>query len=226
MLLRRRSDNVFLLTLVDFLIQIIFFGLFVFVVWQAVLNRGATKRYDPQDVRDAVEAAGVSDLKELIDELSKLAPVRLKGLNDTLGKDVTPEDIEKLKAALEQAGGAKGLPAAMQKLAKLEQGSDKPPCIYDIINGQRKAKILATAVGTAGTISFTGSTPELEVLLTEVDLKYSSVQSLGVREFPRVFSRVVTAHPQCRYTIVLRETTSMVTARDAAQQVFYTALRR
>lgn len=226
MLMRRRSDNVFLLTLVDFLIQIIFFGLFVFVVWHAVLNRGAEKRYDPQDVKDAVETAGVSNLKELIDELSKLAPVRLKGMNDTLGKDLTPEQVTKVREAISQAGGADGLSSAMQRLAKLEQGSDKPPCLFEMVNGQRKAKILATAVGTASSISFSGTTPELEELLAEVGLSYPLVQSLGVREFPRVFSRVLKAHPTCRYTITLRETTSMVTARDAVGQVFYTRLRK
>jgi hypothetical protein len=225
MLVRRSSDNVFLLTLVDFLIQIIFFGLLVFVVWQAVLNRGAEKRYDPQDVKDAVEAAGVSDLKELVDELSRLAPVRLKGMNDTLG-NATPEQIRQARAAIEQAGGAQGLPTAMQKLAKLEQGSDKPPCIFDVVNGQRKARVLATAVGSANAISFTGPTPELTKLLAEVGISYSAVQSVSARSFPGVFRPVLQKYPACRFTIVLRETTSMVTARDAAQQVFYTALRR
>lgn len=226
MLMRRRSDNVFLLTLVDFLIQIIFFGLFVFVVWQAVINRGAEKKYDPQDVRDAVEAAGVSNLKELVDELSKLAPVRLKGMNDTLGRDLTPEQVAKARVAIDQAGGADGLSSAMQRLAKLEQGSDKPPCLFEMVNGQRQTKTLGTAVGTASSITFSGTTPELDQLLSEVGLSYPSVQSLGVREFPRVFSRVLKAHPNCRYTIVLRETTSMVTARDAVNQIFYTKLRR
>lgn len=226
MLIPRRSDNVFLLTLVDFLIQIIFFGLFVFAVWQAVLNRGAEKRYDPQDVKDAVETAGVSNLKELIDELSKLAPVRLKGMNDTLGKDVTPEQVTQVQEAIKQAGGAEGLTTAMQRLAKLEQGSDKPPCLFEMLNGQRQSKTLGTAVGMASSISFTGSTPELEQLLAEVGLSYANVQSLGVREFPRVFSRVLKAHPNCRFTITLRETTSMVTARDAVQQIFYTKLRK
>lgn len=226
MLMRRRSDNVFLLTLVDFLIQIIFFGLFVFAVWQAVLNRGAEKKYDPQDVKDAVETAGVSSLKELVDELSKLAPVRLKGMNDALGKDLTPEQVAKAREAIQLAGGADGLSHAMQRLAKLEQGSDKPPCLFEMVNGQRQSKTLATAVGTASSITFSGSTPEFDQLLSEVGLSYPSVQSLGVREFPKVFSRVLRAHPTCRYTIVLRETTSMVTARDAVNQIFYTKLRR
>jgi hypothetical protein len=226
MLMRRRSDNVFLLTLVDFLIQIIFFGLFVFAVWHAVLNRGAEKRYDPQDVKDAVEQAGVSNLKELVDELSKLAPVRLKGMNDALGKDLTADEVKMVHEAIRQAGGADGLASAMQRLAKLEQGSDKPPCLFEMVNGQRRAKTLATAVGTGSTISFSGSTPELEQLLAELGLSYGRVQTLGVREFPRVFAGVLKVHPACRFTITLRETTSMVTARDAVGQIFYTRLRR
>ena len=222
---RRRSDNVFLLTLVDFLVQIIFFGLFIFVAYQALLNREA-KQYNPGDVQEAIERAGVSDLKELIDELSRLAPVRLKGFNDALGDKASPADVKHAADAISQAGGAQGVSDSMSRLAKLEQGSDKPPCLYDTLNGKRETRNLATAVGTASNISFTGPTPELTALLSEVGLSYGQVQSLGLREFPRTFRRVLEKHPSCRYTIVFKETTRVVDARDAAGQIFYLKLRR
>jgi hypothetical protein len=221
----QRSDSVFLLTLVDFLIQIIFFGLFIFVVYQALVSRDA-KQYDRQSVDRAVEAAGVSDLKELIDELSKLAPVTLKGFNSRLGDEAEGKQIKEAADAIKKAGGAAGVSNAMDRLAKLEKGSGLPPCLSEAANGQRKVVLLATAVGNGSTIAFTEPTPQLIKLLNEVGLSYGSVQSLGLREFPRVFQRVLQKYPNCRYTIMLRETTRMVDARDAAQQIFYTQLRR
>lgn len=56
--------------------------------------------------------------------------------------------------------------------------------------------------------------------------RYGSIQTLGLREFPRVFQRVLQKHPSCRYTIVFREMTRVVDARDAAGQIFYLRLRR
>jgi hypothetical protein len=221
----QRSDSVFLLTLVDFLVQVIFFGLFVFVVYQVMLQR-ERRGYDAATVNRAVEAAGVSNLTELVDELSKLAPVRLKGFNATLGKNADQAQVQRAAEAIREAGGASGVSDAMERLTKLERGSGLPACLDETVNGTRRAATLGSATGTDGGIVFDAPTPELTKLLDEVGLDYGSVRSLDLRNFPRVFRRVVTKHPSCRYTIVLRERTRMVGARDAAGQIFYLKLRR
>jgi hypothetical protein len=220
-----RSDSIFLLTLVDFLIQVIFFGLFIFVVYQTMLQRDR-KRYDPAAVNRAVETAGVSDLTELIDELSKLAPVRLKGFNATLGDEASEAQVRRAAEAIKEAGGASGVSDAMQRLEKLERGSGLPACIDETIGGARHAVTLASATGTGNSIVFDAPTKQLTTLLDEVGLDFASVRSLSLRDFPRVFRRILTKHPKCRYTIVFRETTRMVNARDAAGQIFYLKLRR
>lgn len=222
---QQRSDSVFLLTLVDFLVQVIFFGLFIFVVYQAMLQRDR-RRYDPAVVDRAVETAGVSDLTELVDELSKLAPIRLKGFNATLGNESDEAQVRRAAEAIREAGGAAGVSDAMQRLAKLERGSGLPACLDENVGGVRRTVTLATATGTGSGIVFDAPTPQLTRLLDEVGLDFGAVRALGLREFPRVFRRVLTKHPKCRYTIVLRETTRMVGARDAAGQIFYLKLRR
>lgn len=222
---QQRSDSVFLLTLVDFLVQVIFFGLFVFVVYQAMLQRDR-RRYDPAAVDRAVEAAGVSDLTELVDELSKLAPVRLKGFNSTLGNESDEAQVRRAADAIREAGGAAGVSNAMQRLAKLERGSGLPACLEETVGGVRRAVTLATATGTGSSIVFDAPTPQMTQMLGEIGLDFRAVRLLGLRDFPRVFRRVLTKHPNCRYTIVLRETTRMVGARDAAGQIFYLKLRR
>ncbi|MFC3442166.1 hypothetical protein ACFOKF_13395 [Sphingobium rhizovicinum] len=221
----RRSDNVFLLTLLDFLIQIIFFGLIVFVFVKEMEGK-QRESYSPKQVSDALDAAGVSNIVELNDELSKLAPVRLKGFNERLHAGDQGTDMTKAAEAIDKAGGATGLSTAMDRLAKLEQGSGKPACLYDMVDGAKKPRPLATAVGSGSTISFQSETPELAKLLQSVGLRYAEVQSLSLGQFRRTFNRVLAKQPDCRYTLDFRETTRMVDARDAAGQIFYLRIRR
>lgn len=215
----QRSDSVVLLTLVDFLIQIIFFGLLVFVFYKAAEGR-SKRNYTPAQVGKAIDAAGVSNIVELNDELTKLAPMQLKQLNKELRADGKNADIAKLIEVVNQAGGAG------EAAKKLEQGLGRPPCLVSEVTGKRQVKVLAAVTGSANTITFEAETPELHALLTEVGLKYGDIQSLPLTRFRSVFNRVVEKHPNCRYTVQLRETTGLVFARDAVQQIFYTKLRR
>jgi hypothetical protein len=220
-----RADNVFLLTLVDFLVQIIFFGLLIFVFFKESESKSRASA-SPEQVEKALDAAGVSNIVELNDELSKLAPVRLKGLNEKLHAGTKDADITRAADAIGKAGGAGGLPDAIERLAKLEEGSGKPPCISDMVGGKKQARTLATALGSATTITFQSETPDLATLLRSIGLHYSDVRSLSLTQFSRTFGRVVTAQPKCRYTLEFRETTRLVDARDAAGQIFYLKVRR
>jgi hypothetical protein len=221
----KQSDNVFLLTLVDFLVQIIFFGLLVFVFYKSTEGR-SKQSFTPEQVGKAIDAAGVSNIVELTDELTKLAPVRLKGMNERLHVGESNVDISKVADAINQAGGGAGLPNAIGRLQKLEQGADKPPCLADTVNGRRQVRVLAAAVGTATSISFAGETPELRALLGEIGMTFPQVQTLPLSRFRSVFNRVIDKRPACRYTIEFRETTRIVDARDAAGGIFYLRLRR
>lgn len=215
----RRSDSVFLLTLVDFLVQIIFFGLLIFVFYKSAEGR-SKRSFTPEQVGKAIDAAGVSNIVELTDELTKLAPVGLKGMNTKLGAGNKDADIAKAADLIEHAGGAAGL------VKKLEQGMGKPPCLSTVVNGVRQVQVLASVVGTASTITFQSETPELKALLRDLGSSYDQVRSLPVSRFAGAFNRVLTMKPHCRYTVEIRETTGLVYARDAVGQVFYTKLKR
>lgn len=222
----KKSNDIFLLTLVDFLIQVIFFSLFIFVAYQALMKDPKNHNYEPAKVAKAIEAAGVSNLTELTDELTKMAPVTLKGFNESLGADNDAESLKAAAEAIQKTGGAGELTEALNKLAKLERGSGKPSCVYETRDGERKAKLVATAVGSANSISFTATTPEFDKLLASIGLHFSDVQTLSLSAFKQKFAPVLHKYPDCRYTIILRETTQLVSARDAVQQIFYAALRR
>lgn len=223
----QRSDNVFLLTLVDFLVQIIFFGLFVSVAYQAS-QQARREKLDAEaaSLGKVLETAGVSSFTELQDELGKLAPVRLKGFNESLGSVGGGGDAEVLKKMLDETGGADGMRGKLDRLAKLEQGLGKPPCLSENRGGNRVAVPIATVVGDASSLTFTGNTPQLQAVLAGLGLSYDRVRSLGLAEFRRTFRPIVTVYPDCRHTIMLRETTRLVDARDAAQAYFYAQIRR
>jgi hypothetical protein len=215
----RESDNVFLLTLVDFLVQIIFFGLLIFVFYKS--TEGHSKRdATPEQIGKALDAAGVSNIVELTDELTKLAPVGLKGVNQALDTGNPNTNISKTIIAIKQLGGGTGL------VQKVEYGQGKAACLYDTINGQRRPRVLASAVGDDVSITFESETPELHDLLTQIGLTFPQVQNLPFNSFRSVLKPVLEKYTDCRYTIKFTETSRIVDARDAAQSIFYTQLRR
>jgi hypothetical protein len=223
----QRSDNVFLLTLVDFLVQIIFFGLFVSVAYQASQEARRNRlAIEEASLGKLLETAGVSNFIELQDELGKLAPVRLKGFNQSLGTVGGGGDVALVKKMLDDSGGVDGLRAKLDQLTKLEQALGKPPCLSENRDGKRVAIPIATVVGDSNSLTFTGNTPQLQKVLTELGLSYERVRSLGLAEFRQTFQKTVTVYPNCTHTIMLRETTRLVDARDAAQSYFYAQIRR
>ena len=223
----QRSDNVFMLTLVDFLVQVIFFGLFVFVVYQNMESTRRQRLADAEKHLDAVyDAAGVSNITELTDELGKLAPVGLKGFNTIWGEQGGGGRAGELKSVVEEAGGPDGLKAKLGRLAKLEEGLGKPPCLFELRDGKRQATPLAAVVASADTITFTANTPALQPLLDKLGLTYDGVKSMGLAQFRRTFRRVVELQPDCRYSLLFRETSRLVDPRDAAGAYFYLMIRR
>lgn len=223
----QRSDNVFMLTLVDFLVQIIFFGLFVFVVYQNMESSRRQRIAEAEKHLDTVyDAAGVSNITELTDELGKLAPVGLKGFNTIWGKQGGGGQVSEVKAIVEAAGGPAGLKDKVGRLAKLEQGLGKPPCLFEVRDGKRQGLPVAGVVASADTITFTANTPALQQLLDKLGLSYDGVRSMGLGQFRRTFRRVVELQPDCRYSLVFRETSRLVDPRDAAGSYFYLMIRR
>jgi hypothetical protein len=198
----KKNNDTFLLTLVDFLMQILFFSLFVFVAYQA-MKQSKDRDNDPSKIQEVVQAAGVSNLTELNDELSKLAPIGLKGLNARLNKDGNATDINKV-------------------LAKLDQGTDKPPCLFDMVGDKKQARALGTLVGTNSSLQFISSTADMAAVVTKFGLNAPGTKVMSLGEFTRKFQPLLIKDPGCRYLVNLKEKTKSVDTRDAVQGIFYT----
>jgi len=211
-----RRDDVFFLILVDFLVQILFFGLFLFVFYQASLQR------DQDKLKEAVDAAGVSDVSELTDDLSRLAPVKLKEFADLIKRAGGVDAVAQLLRRVSQEGGATASISRLDKLRRLE-GSDKPSCLVDQTTRQPRALMAVQASGRS--ITITQGTPDLARVVADLGVEASVGHVYSPETFQRAFSPLLSRQPQCRFYIRFEERTELVAPRRAAGSIFYLMVR-
>ncbi|MEI6335207.1 MAG: hypothetical protein WCS87_11640 [Methylococcaceae bacterium] len=219
----KRSDDVFFFTLIDFLVQVFFFGLLLYVLSQAAQIQAENARHEEEaKIQKLMNATGVSNLAELTDELSKLAPIKeLKGVSDFINKAGGLDEAKRMHKVLEDAGGAEIITMRLAKLRKLEEGSGKPPCLFNVIGDKKVNKTLAVVVATDTKISFQSSNSDLEEVLRLLGYSYDSVKELSLHEFQKTFAPLLQKSPDCRYTLRFIENTHLVYARDSARFAFY-----
>jgi hypothetical protein len=222
----KRSDDVFFFTLIDFLLQAFFFGLLLYVAAKSTNVAAEHKRVErDKQIEEVKRAAGVSNLTELTDLLTKLAPIRdLQGTADFIARAGGVEKVMSKVAMVDHAGGAESLEGKLEKLRKLEEGTGRPPCLYDEVDGKKIVRPLAVVVASDTHITFQQTNPELEKVLAMLGREFATVRELPLAEFRKAFSMLVTKKPECRYTLSFREQTRFVDARDAARFAFYLSI--
>jgi len=206
----RQTEHVLYITLIDFLLQILFFGIVVSVIY-AVAQREETRNLDPEQARDTVERirnlTGISDLTILTDELTRLGPLQPAVMHAKLGREMEKD--------ISEAGGAE---SARKILAEqnARRGQGKPSCL----DGGAK---LATFHAYPDRIELRHPlTGEMEKLLSRMGLTPSRVARLALSEFRTTFEPVKQLEPDCRYNIELVEHSFDTRPRDAARSVFIT----
>jgi hypothetical protein len=227
----KRTDDVFFFTLIDFLIQSLFFGLLLYVLGQARQQQETVSQKadaaSTSDITKFANAAGFSNLTQLADYLSKLAPVSdFKGMADFFSAAGGIKEVKAAVGLVQAAGGTKTVTTDLNKLRKFEEGTGKPPCLFDIVGGKKVVKSLATVTATESMIQFEATNPELEIALALLGRSFNSVQSLPLAEFSKTFAPLVQRKSECRYTLRFLETTRFVDARDAARLAFYLNIRK
>lgn len=235
----KRTDDVFFFTLVDFLLQAFFFGLLLYA-FNASKQQEEKQKQAPKDkqIATAQNLAGVSNLTELVDFLTRLQPVdrlrgwadffsrnggvvKAQGIIDAVDKAGGVEKVGPALHAVAQAGGVEKVTAGMERLRKFDEQFGKPPCLYDEVAGKKTARTLATVVAEDTVIRFQGSNDSLVEVLRLLGTTYPAVETLPVAEFRRVFQPLTQKRPDCRYTLRVQELTQLVTARDAVETTFY-----
>jgi len=227
----RRSDDVFFFTLIDFLLQVFFFGLLLFVVGQTLQQDEKNTRDKEEKKREELfKSAGVSSITELTDLLTKMAPLEnLRGTSDFMARNGGYEGVEAAVAAASAAGGAEKVSelntqvAAMSdRIAKLE-GWGKVSCIPNItVNGAVQPKSIATVIVTDDQITLESPEPEMQALLRSMNLEFQDVQQLSLSSFKSTFAPVVTRQPECRYFLKMVRRTGIYDSVAAVWSAFRT----
>ncbi len=189
----KRSDDVFFFTLIDFLLQIFFFGLLLFVVGQLLQQEDSAKRVkDDQAVEKLLKATGISNITELTDILSKMAPLdQLRGTSDFLAKNGGTKGVESAVAAAKAVGGVEKIglmkdqvKVLSDRVSELEGGWGKVSCIPNVVvNGKLRPKSIARVIVNDGTIILEDPTPEMTQLLGSLGIEYNAVRELGLSAF-------------------------------------------
>lgn len=227
----RRSDDVFFFTLIDFLLQVFFFGLLLFVVGQSLQNdKERDHEKERQEVERIKEAAGVSNITELTDALTKMAPLKeLLGTSDFIQRNGGFKNIEAAVNAASAAGGvdkvsslAVDMKTMGERLAKLE-GWGKVSCIQnEMVNGKLQPKSVATVVVSDRSIRLDDPTPEMHVMLQSLGLGFDSVRELDLADFRKAFAPLVMKHPECRYFLRVVTKTQFLDPMRAVWSAFRT----
>jgi hypothetical protein len=208
----KRDDAVFFFTFIDLLVQIVFFGLLLYALSEAAASKQA---------RELRAVTGTSDLTELTDELTRLVPPNeAKLLIETLRTLPAADAIKRAMDIVQEFGGPAKLREALEKLRRAEEGSGKPPCLFDMVNGKRVPRHIATVVASDAEIRFESVTDDLSEVLRIVGRSVDSVQRLSLEDFKTTFRPVTNRKPECRYWLRFIETTRFVDARDAAYAAF------
>lgn len=248
----KKNNDVFFLTLIDFLLQVLFFGLVIFALMSALTQKQKSeKAAEDERVKELIKAAGVSNITELTDELTKLAPINeLKGTSDFLQKLGSVENAQKIAELSQQAGGPAALVAELEasrklaatveqgshsvsdiqqrleKLRKLEEGQGAAPCLFTMQGTRKRAKPVATVTASDTSIRLDSAEPEFDEVLKLLGRTSESVAELTLTQFADAFRPLSRLKPECRYTLRFVENTQFVHARDAAQVAFYLSFQK
>jgi len=199
----KRSDNVLYLTLVDFLLQLIFLGIVLSVLYAESLPDENDAAVNVELIEKIKKKSGISNITELLDILTKMGP-----LNEA------SKNLENGKILSEAASKVGGVDKAAEIL-KLEAGKapGKPLC--------NSGEVLATFDAYPDRIELQANlTSEMSSVLKELGLTYSKVSSLNLSSFNENFRSVVRYKPDCLYRVVVWEHSYDTRPRDKFYGIF------
>ena len=201
----RQSEHVLYITLIDFLIQLIFLGLVLSVIYYASQPSKDEQDKAAEAIAKIKQLTGISDLTEITDELTRLGPLKTAAQNSKLG-----EDFNNL------AGKVGGKEAAFKILTtEANKGSapGKPYCIGGLkvatFDAYEDRLELRPPVSS-----------EMSELLKQLNLSSESVKRIPIKEFSKTFAQLRVIETTCVYNVVLVEHSFDTRPRDAVNSTF------
>lgn len=203
-----KREDVLYLTLVDFFLQMLFLVMIVLLAYIYIQQQHSEQSKEWEEL---AEKYNIKTVQELIDRLTTLAPI---------------QNLEAAKQANEFMKDHGGLEKVSEMVRKMEEGQGKPSCVFSDLE-KKTPKSIAVFVSTNTNIQLVSWEPEFASLAEELNARTLKVgMSWGLKEFIHTWRGVITHYPSCRYTVVLRERSQLVTPRDTVQSIFYAQIRR
>lgn len=203
-----KREDVLYLTLVDFFLQMLFLVMIVLLAYIYVQQQHSEQSKEWEEL---AAKYNIRTVRELIDKLTTLAPI---------------ENLEAVKQAGDFVTEHGGLEKVSEMVRKMEEGQGKPPCVA-LEDGKKTPKVVAVFMSTDSTIQLISFEPELLELAQTIGVKdLKEGMSWSLRGFASSWQGTVSKYPACRYTVVLREKSQLVRARDTVQGIFYAQIRR
>ena len=200
--MRQKSDSVFLLTLVDLLVQIIFLAIFVGAVYVASDRKESKEKKHISDPKaKIIVEVGVLKVAELVNAMVKLVPIdRIMELVVLL-----PEfkSIDSLKAALRLATTAKFNSELLDKQnqeleKKISFGIGKPACQF----GPNKSKNLLTIQEQDNSYKFKNLSPAAVELFSNLKINFNEGQEITLQQFEKVARLISGTEKDCRFQVI------------------------
>lgn len=228
----KRGDDVFFFTLIDFLLQVFFFGLLLYVVSQAF----APKPLEPDEAKarqELLEKAKVSNLTELTDLLSKMVPMdNLRGTAEFISRNGGWEKVKAAHDVAQAAGGVdkvKGMQAAIAaKELELEglkgemRAWGTPSCVYETVGGKTRPKSVAKVRVSDDRIELTDPNDEMQKILGQLGVEFTAVRSLSHDAFRQAFKPLVAQKPHCRYFLEVLARPNLLSSMNVVWSAFRT----
>lgn len=210
----KRTGQALYITLIDFLIQLIFLGLVIGVVYsigeqEKQVDRGTdTEKIKSLEktLGEIKKTSGISDITILTDQLTRLGPLSEVEKRADIGRQ--------LESSISEAGGIKNAKRLIDE--QIQKGQGKPSCLA---NQQKVATVHAyeERLEISGDLS-----ADLLKLLNELNVKPAKVKSMSFQDFSSIFRPVLNLYSDCRFNITVVEYTPYKKPRDVVRQFFYT----
>jgi hypothetical protein len=241
----KKQDDVFLLTLVDFLFQIIFFGLFISVLYfiekpdLSGVMEDIRNKYDKKSDEEIVgvfkklpnqldDLTAISkDHEKILKELKRQDYLTVAELTDDLTrlapiKDLknglgTKEESLALLKIIKDSGGSQQSIGLLQK-----HGVGKPHCLPIVNSSSRLVdyKSIASVSTFDDRIVFDEYTEDFENLLKKMNIKIEKNKAYSFAEFKTNFKNLSSVESSCVHALSVKENTRYIDARDAISPYF------
>ena len=208
----RQSEHILYITLIDFLLQILFLGLVISVIYAASVDTKTEEqglkdaKIAQENLKQITKLTGISNITELTDLLTRLGPLQQANKNS--------ETFEKISSEINKVGG---LDSAKKILADaaISSGQGAKSCLPN------KAK-LATLHLYKDRVELGSFDPkEFPNLLEKLALSKQKVERLSLAEFTKSFSQVNTLFPDCKFNVNIVEHSFDTRPRDVIRPIFW-----